>query len=105
MCQSCLATPLTLMSLHREVWMTRISIAWTRLRIQIRDLRPQLRLCLRVTVATLKHTIKSRIDRACMSDRRTHNHDNRGERRYPEARVYRSEQSERRDELQEAWTF
>jgi hypothetical protein len=33
--------------------MTRISIAWTRLRIQIRDLRPQLRLCLRVTVATL----------------------------------------------------
>jgi len=33
--------------------MTRISNAWTRLRIQIRDLRPQLRLCLRVTVAAL----------------------------------------------------
>jgi uncharacterized membrane protein YccC len=27
--------------------------AWTRLRIQLRDLRPQLRLCLRVTVAAL----------------------------------------------------
>jgi hypothetical protein len=33
--------------------MTRISNAWTRLRIQIRDLRAQLRLCLRVTVAAL----------------------------------------------------
>jgi uncharacterized membrane protein YccC len=33
--------------------MTRISNAWKRLPIQIRDLRPQLRLCLRVTVATL----------------------------------------------------
>src|SRR3979411_2281943 len=33
--------------------MTRISNAWTRLRIQIRDLRPQPRLCLRVTVAAL----------------------------------------------------
>ena len=33
--------------------MTRISNAWTRLRIQIRDLRPQLRLCFRVTVAAL----------------------------------------------------
>ena len=33
--------------------MTRISNAWTRLRIQLRDLRPQLRLCLRVTVAAL----------------------------------------------------
>jgi uncharacterized membrane protein YccC len=33
--------------------MTRISNAWTRFRIQIRDLRPQLRLCLRVTVAAL----------------------------------------------------
>jgi uncharacterized membrane protein YccC len=33
--------------------MTRISNAWTRLRIQIRDLWPQLRLCLRVTVAAL----------------------------------------------------
>src|ERR1700730_4181766 len=30
-----------------------ISNAWKRLRIQIRDLRPQLRLCLRVTVAAL----------------------------------------------------
>ena len=39
--------------LHREVGVTRISNAWTRLRIQIRDLRPQLRLCLRVTVAAL----------------------------------------------------
>src|ERR1700737_4173388 len=33
--------------------MTRISNAWTRLRVQIRDLRPQLRLCLRVMVASL----------------------------------------------------
>jgi uncharacterized membrane protein YccC len=33
--------------------MTRISNAWTRLRIQIRDLRPQLRLCLRVTIAAM----------------------------------------------------
>lgn len=33
--------------------MTRISNAWTRLRIQIRDLKPQLRLCLRVTAAAL----------------------------------------------------
>src|ERR1700724_3101995 len=33
--------------------MARISNAWRRLRIQIRDLRPQLRLCLRVTVAAL----------------------------------------------------
>src|ERR1700730_18478988 len=33
--------------------MARISNAWKRLRIQIRDLRPQLRLCLRVTVAAL----------------------------------------------------
>src|ERR1700730_5851998 len=33
--------------------MTRISNAWARLRIQIRNLRPQLRLCLRVTVAAL----------------------------------------------------
>jgi uncharacterized membrane protein YccC len=33
--------------------MTLISNAWTRLRIQIRDLRPQLRLCLRVTVAAV----------------------------------------------------
>src|ERR1700730_9538137 len=33
--------------------MTRISNPWTRLRIQIRDLWPQLRLCLRVTVAAL----------------------------------------------------
>jgi uncharacterized membrane protein YccC len=33
--------------------MTRISNAWTWLRIQIRVLRPQLRLCLRVTVAAL----------------------------------------------------
>ena len=32
-----------------------------------------------------------------MGDRRTHDHDNRGERRHPEARVYRSEQGERRD--------
>jgi uncharacterized membrane protein YccC len=36
-----------------EFGMTRFSNAWTRLRIQIRDLRPQLRLCLRVTVAAL----------------------------------------------------
>jgi hypothetical protein len=41
-----------------EMKMTRpqfsfISNAWKRLRIQIRDLRPQLRLCLRVTVAAL----------------------------------------------------
>src|ERR1700730_15407674 len=36
-----------------KVGMTRISNAWARLRIQIRDLRPQLRLCLRVTVAAL----------------------------------------------------
>ena len=33
--------------------MTRISNAWTWLRIQIRDLRPQLRLCLRVTIAAM----------------------------------------------------
>ncbi|MGB6373675.1 MAG: FUSC family protein, partial [Methylocella sp.] len=33
--------------------MTRISNAWTRLRIQIRDLGPQLRLCLRMTAAAL----------------------------------------------------
>jgi len=33
--------------------MTRISNAWTRLRVQIRDLRPQLRLCLRVTIAAM----------------------------------------------------
>jgi uncharacterized membrane protein YccC len=38
-------------SFHREVWMNRIATAWFRL--QIRDLRPQLRLCLRVTVAAL----------------------------------------------------
>src|ERR1700724_180896 len=33
--------------------MARISNAWRRFRIQIRDLRPQLRLCLRVTIAAL----------------------------------------------------
>ena len=33
--------------------MARTSNAWKRLRIQFRELRPQLRLCLRVTVATL----------------------------------------------------
>jgi uncharacterized membrane protein YccC len=36
-----------------KVGMTRISNAWTWLRIQIRDLRPQLRLCLRVTIAAM----------------------------------------------------
>jgi uncharacterized membrane protein YccC len=36
-----------------KVRMTRISNAWARLRIQIRDLRPQLRLSLRVTVPAL----------------------------------------------------
>ena len=45
----------------------------------------------------LKDAIKSRIDRTGMGDRRTHNHDNRSERRHPEARVYRSKQGERRD--------
>ena len=39
--------------------MTRISNAWTRLRIQMRDLRPQLRLCLRVTVAALVSFVHS----------------------------------------------
>jgi hypothetical protein len=50
----------------------------------------------------LKHAIKSRIHRACMGDRRTHNHDDRGKRRHPEARVYRSEQGKRRDRNRES---
>ena len=33
--------------------MSRITSAWTWLRLQIRELRPQLRLCLRVTVAAM----------------------------------------------------
>lgn len=39
--------------LHRDLGMSRISTAWTWLRFRIRDIRPQLRLCLRVTVAAL----------------------------------------------------
>jgi uncharacterized membrane protein YccC len=40
-------------SFHREVSMNRITTAWTWFRLQIRDLRLQLRLCVRVTVAAL----------------------------------------------------
>ena len=44
---------LPIVALHREVGMSRITSAWTWLRLQIRELRPQLRLCLRVTVAAM----------------------------------------------------
>ncbi len=44
---------LPIVALHREVGISRITSAWTWLRLQIRELRPQLRLCLRVTVAAM----------------------------------------------------
>ena len=53
-------------------------------------------------IATSSTRKRADIDRAGMGDRRTHNHDNRGERRHPEARVYRCEQGERRDSNRES---
>ena len=45
--------PLILLSLRRELGMSRVATAWRWLLAKVRDRRTQLRLCLRVTVAAL----------------------------------------------------
>jgi len=45
----------------------------------------------------LEHAVKSRNNRAGMGDRRTHDHDDRGERRDAEVGIYRCEKGKRRD--------
>jgi uncharacterized membrane protein YccC len=50
---ACTVSSTLLISLHRDVGMSVITTSWTWLRLQIRDHRSQLRLCLRVTAAAL----------------------------------------------------